>query len=217
MKFYNRYPMMRPYVGKNFHGAGTPSLLLIGESHYLDGDCPQRRSESWYSGSFTDLSDDQVTYIDNVRLLENSRAEGFSKKSHVIFKNAFSEINEYGPRYSDYKLVADDIAFYNFFLRPGLEGDSLEVTDQDVALANEAFLLHYEALKPTAVVFLSRLAHENFNPAEPIGTPIISTAHPGCQWWNRVAHKYGDRRGRDVLADFIRTTQWRDYSMAQPN
>jgi hypothetical protein len=35
MNFYERYPIMLPYVGNRFRMAGVPSLLLIGESHYL--------------------------------------------------------------------------------------------------------------------------------------------------------------------------------------
>jgi hypothetical protein len=211
MNFYVQYPVMRPYVGKDFHKVGNPSILLIGESHYLDEESPQRSSpEAWYSGGSGALSEYEITFINTARLFEDSRAEGFRKKAHSIMRNALSVINENGPRYPDYRLVADNIAFYNFFLRPAVDGGSLgaELSSQDIEIANEAFRTHFEALKPTAVVFLSSLAHNNFNPLPELSVPVIATPHPGSKWWNLAAAKYGNRRGKDILGDFIKTTNW---------
>ena len=113
--------MMLPYRGKNFHAAGIPALLLIGESHYLEeGSTQHLNPKTWYSGSSLDLSKDQIEWINNPAILESSRMKDFS--THTHFRNAFRVINEYGPAYSDYKRVADDIAYYNFFLRPALQG-----------------------------------------------------------------------------------------------
>ena len=145
MNFYKRYPAMSPYVGKNFHDVGTPSLLLIGESHYVAADSDQRRSpEVWYSGSSETISSTDLGWINTAAILEGSRAEWFSNQAHSIWSNAFRVINEYGPGYSDYRYVADDIALYNFFLRPAVDGDSLkyELSREDVEIANEAFLYH---------------------------------------------------------------------------
>lgn len=201
--------MMRPYVGDNFHDANTPSLLLVGESHYLpEGSSQHLSAERWYAGSSDTLSPEEIGWISTKVVLKEFRSEGTSNAAFSIWSNAFREINRYGPRYSDYKRVADDIAFYNFFLRPGLEGKSLAVSAQDVEFANEAFRAHHQALKPTAIVFLSSLAHNHFHPSEPLSVPVIATPHPGCAWWNRVAQKYGNKKGRDILADFIKTTNW---------
>lgn len=209
MSHFTKYPMMRPYVGKNFHDAGTPSLLLIGESHYLPESSSQHATaENWYASSSDTLSADEKEWIDTAALMNDSRANGFSNTAHSIWRNSLWEINQHGPRYSDYKRVADDIAFYNFFMRPGLEGDSLLVSQRDIEVANETFRQNYETLKPTAVIFLSSLAHNHFHPSEPLSVPVIATPHPGCKWWNKVAQKYGNKRGRDILADFIKTTNW---------
>jgi hypothetical protein len=210
MNFYQRYPMMRPYVGDAFRDRDKPSLLLIGESHYLPGESTQHlNAGAWYEGGAETLSPDETEWISTAAILRDSRAAGFSNKAHSIWSNAFREINEHGPQYADYREVADNIAFYNFFLRPGLEGESLDVCAQDVQFANEAFHAHYDALKPSAVIFLSSLAHFHFQPSQPLSAPIIATPHPGCKWWNRVAQKYGNKKGREILAEFIATTTWR--------
>ncbi len=64
MNFYEHYPMMRPYTGKHFHDACAPSLLLIGESHYLPERSSQHlRAETWY-GSYSDtLSKLEIQWI----------------------------------------------------------------------------------------------------------------------------------------------------------
>jgi hypothetical protein len=174
MSFYDQYPMMRPYVGKQFRAAGMPSLLLIGESHYLPRDSVQHLdSDTWYSSDSATLASTEVEWISTADILENARADGFSSNAQCIWRNALREINEHGPRYADYRRMADHIASYNFFLRPGLEGASLAVTTQDAELANKAFRAHYESLQPTA-----------------------------------VSKKYGNKGGRDVLAEFVGTLNW---------
>lgn len=211
MKFYEQYPMMRPYVGKEFHKAGNPSLLLIGESHYVDEDSAHRSSPTtWYSGASDSLLEIDLAYINTAQILEHSRVEGFRNKSHSIMRNALSIINEYGPRYPDYTRVADNIAFYNFFLRPAVDGGSLkhELSPQDIEVANEAFHLHFNALKPSAVIFLSILAHDRLATPVSLPVPVVATPHPGCRWWNQAAAKYGNRRGKDILRDFLKTTSW---------
>lgn len=210
MNFYIQYPMMHPYKGKNFHDACAPALLLIGESHYLpEGSSQHLSAETWYASDSYTLSPVEKQWISTAAIMEHSRAAGFSNRSqHSIWSNPFREINEHGPRYQDHKRVADDIAFYNFFLRPGREGKSLDVSPLDVEFANEAFRLHRQTLKPTAIIFLSRLAHNHFHTSEPLPVPVIVTPHPGCAWWNRPAKKYAYKSGRDILAGFIKSTSW---------
>lgn len=209
MTHYNQYPMMRPYVGKHFGRAGTPALLLVGESHYLPEGATQHLSaDTWYAGSSSTLTSAEIGWISTADLFDEARNEGFSNKAHTIWRNALWEINEHGPGYSDHTRVADDITFYNFFLRPGIKGKSLVVASRDVQLANDAFVVHFETLKPSAVVFLSRLAHSHFRPPAKCSIPVVATPHPGCKWWNTSTPKYGDRRGRDILGDFVRSLNW---------
>lgn len=201
--------MMRPYTGMNFQTPDRPALLLIGESHYLPSDSRlDVTPDVWYSGSAERLNDDERGFINTKEIIEESAISRFSNKAHSIWRNSLSVINESGPAYSDYVQVAHDIAFYNFFLRPAFTGDSLVVQPIDEEFANEAFVEHYQELKPTAVVFLSSLAYRHFRHPASATVPFIVTPHPGCQWWNRVAKKYGNKRGRDTLRDFIQTLNW---------
>jgi hypothetical protein len=215
MELYTRYPMMQPYLGSNFHGVGIPALLFIGESHYLpEGSVQHLTPEAWYGGSWSNLNEDERAYISTDAVLRNSKSMGFNNKAHSIWRNSFSVVNEHGPRYRDHTQVADDIAFCNFFLRPGLKGKSLFVAREDVDVANEAILFILEKLKPSAVVFLSSLARYHFRHVNAV--PFVSTPHPSSRWWNRASAKYGGRSGRQVLADYIRALNWsKSFANAQ--
>lgn len=211
MDHFTRYPQMQPFVGRNFHRRTQPSLLLVGESHYLpEGSTQHLTPERWYGGTHETLTDQERLWIDTPQVLDNACAENFANKAHWIWKNAFEVINDVGPRYAEARQVADDIAFVNFFLRPGREGASVawDLTDQDIELANLAFAAHLERLAPTAVAFVSRVAHHHLRSSIALPPLNIVTPHPSSHWWNREAKRYGGKRGRDLLAEFVARLDW---------
>lgn len=207
MLVHDRYPMMRPYVGRRFSVRTKPSLLLVGESHYLpEGASQHATPEAWYSGTWHTLTPTEREWIATADIVKSSRRDGFPDPAHVIYKSAFRSINDAGPQYGDYCRVADDVAFCNFFLRPAACGKSLDVCPRDAEIANSVLHELLEEMRPTAIVFLSRLAFSWF--VELPGCRIIATPHPGCRWWNVVAKSYGGRRGRELLEDFVATLAW---------
>ena len=212
MDFFTRYPMMTPHVGSNYHLRTKPSLLLVGESHYLpDGATQHLTPARWYGGNHETLTPAEAHWINTASVLASACAENFRNKAHWIWKNAFEVINDAGPGYPEAREIANDVAFVNFFLRPAPErGGSVawHLTDEDVELANTAFSMRLEQLAPTAIVFVSSLGYRRFQPAVPLTVPVISTPHPTSQWWNRKAKCYGGKRGRDVLSDFVATLNW---------
>ncbi len=200
--------MMRPYQGKNFGRDDTPALLLVGESHYLPEGATQHLSpDSWYTGDSSSLNTEEAKWINTAWVVEEAINTEFRIKSHSIFKRSFEVINDYGPRYSHFKHVSDDVAFYIFFLRPGVYKQSLGVAAQDIDLANQIFRVHFEALKPDAVVFLSRLAYLHLS-SDLYCDRVIATPHPGCSWWNRTSAKYENRKGHQILRDFVCSLDW---------
>jgi hypothetical protein len=192
--------------------AGAPSLLLIGESHYLPEGKPAYDAPTWYASSDRNLTDEEKEHLNTAKLLKDACERGFKKKGESIWRESFKVINDYGPNFPEFKEVGNHIAFYNFFLRPASRGNSLKgiITSEDVKYANEAFEKHVEDLKPSGVIFLSVLAYERLWPHLRCSVPsIVATPHPGCPWWNRRAPKYGKKSGREILAEFVNTkTTW---------
>lgn len=202
-----RYPMMEPYVGDRFGETARPAILLVGESHYLpEGSTQHLTPESWYGNDHTILTDKERKWINTARIIERSREEEFKNPAHSIWKNSLKVLNSAGPQYQDLTDACGDIAFCNFFLRPGREGESLkgEVERIDVELASDRLKQLIASLEPSHVVFLSSFARRKFR-SEAVDVPIEATPHPGSPWWNRTAKKYGDRRGRDVLRDLVQS------------
>ena len=210
MEIYERYPMMRPFVGDRFHVRSKPSILLVGESHYLPGYSVQHNSaETWYKGDVSSLSPKEQGWINTSGVVEEAVRTGFRIRAHSIYKESFKAINRYGPQYSTIGEIAHDIAYLNFFLRPALQGKSLSVTDEDATIANEVFLSNVKKLNPTGIVILSSLAARWLSvTSEALGVPIVKVPHPASHWWNRKAKKYGSRTGKEVLESFVISLKW---------
>lgn len=196
--------MMTPHVGTKYNPGGGRSLLLIGESHYLPEASTQHlMATTWYSGDYTSLNPIELSWISTAEIIAKSRADNFKNKAHSIYRRALEEINAYGPKYLDYKMVANDVVYYNYFQRPALKGKSLRVEKQDVEIADERFLELYVQHRPAVVVFLSKLAYRHCDSCRKPGVRVVVTPHPGCWHWYRIAKSYGNRRGREILAQEV--------------
>ena len=113
----------------------TPALLLVGESHYLPDWASQHLvAETWYSGSSTTLTHDEIEWISTAAIFEGARRDFASRTKHIQSgARRCGKSTNMARAYSDYTDVADEVALYNFFLRPGIKGDSLVVTSGRVA------------------------------------------------------------------------------------
>lgn len=205
--FYDRYPIMRPYVGDEYAPGDVRSLLLVGESHYLPQESTQHLTpEGWYQGDVSTLSEHERSWIYTTQIINWSRADGFRVRPHSIYRNSFTEINRCGPGHEDYRRVADSIVFCNYFLRPAVTGDSLCVCEDDARVAKEVLDRIFAEYRPGAIIFLSMLAYRSWRArtADLSTIPHVAIPHPGSHHWNRVSVSYGNRSGRQVLGDFVR-------------
>lgn len=209
MEILRRYPMIVPYIGRYFCSPDEPSLLLVGESHYLpEGSTQHNTPDAWYSGDATTLNGTEVAWISTAKIVEDSRKERFRNRAHSIWKNSLTVINDAGPRYPDFTLACDHIAFCNFFLRPARQGLSLEVKEADIEWANLRLRHILTQYQPDGLVFVSALASSKWQESAELSIRTATTPHPSSSWWNRTSKKYGGRKGREILADFTETI-WR--------
>jgi hypothetical protein len=207
-KFYRNYPTMTPFVGQRFADRGRPAVLLVGESHYLPNDSVAHlQSELWYAGTSDALSAREKTWMNTAEGMTAARRERFKNRAHSIWRHSLRIFNAHGPRHDDFAAAAQDIAFYNFFLRPAREGKSLQVTSQDEDFANLAFEHWRQRLAPTFVIFLSALAYRSLR-VRSSETPTAVVPHPASHWWNRTSPKYGGKSGRARFAELVDALQW---------
>jgi hypothetical protein len=200
------YPTMVPHEGCDYLVGGKKSLLLIGESHYLPKDSTHLKAEEWYSADHSTLTPKEIDYISTAEIIRDARATGFKNKAYSIYRNAFKVINQNGPKHADFGAVADDVVFYNYFQRPAKHGKSLDVCEQDIEIADERFHQIYAEYRPALVVFLSMLARRYCASCRSIDPDkVVATPHPGSRYWNQPAKKYGNKSGREILANAVKT------------
>ena len=210
--FYKQYPEMRPFVGLAYEEAKQHrcALLVIGESHYLPKySTAHKDAKAWYCGDHSCLNEEERGWINTSEIITEELPAGFPNRAHVIFKSGAQKINEYGPRFSDYRKIFTYIVFYNFFLRPANEGDSLKNTfvPQDTSVAQAYFDFMLRTYTPNGIVFLSRFAFEQCS-QKSIDVPVAAAPQPGCRWWNKKSWKYGNRYGREVVQDALINMDW---------
>ena len=209
-KHYLQYPCMTPRVGKNYAAPEHKRLLILGESHYL----PKKSiahldAEAWYANDDSSLSSTEKCWVSTSKIITESAKNGFKNKAHSIYKNIAWELNEAGIKNNDFCQAIEEVAYYNFFQRPAIEGLSLEVAELDVEVAEATLTWFIENHSPELIVFTSTLAGGFAKKTlAKYNLPYVVTPHPGCAWWNKTAKKYKGMRGRDLLSSFLSKEQW---------
>jgi len=205
-----KYPCMKPRIGSNYNSGKHRRLLIMGESHYLPLKSTIHKVDSnWYNNISTRLSELEKTWVSIEAIIANSLKEKFKNKAHSIYRNIAWELNEIGLKLENYCNAIEHIAFYNYFQRPAIEGDSLIVTNQDILVANEVLDWFIKEYSPELVIITSSLAGQRAKSVlENKSIPFVITPHPGCHWWNRTAKKYNGCRGRDLFTNFLVKNRW---------
>jgi hypothetical protein len=207
VEFYRKYPTLRPFVGERFADRSKPAILLVGESHYLPSDSTAHLDpEHWYAGSADALSAVETSWMNTAHGVTAACREHFKNKAHSIWRESLRVLNDHGPRHEHFVAATQDVAFYNFFLRPARQGKSLQVTPRDEDFANRAFEHWRSELAPTTIIFLSALAHRSLRVRGE--TPVAVVPHPASHWWNRTSPKYGGKTGRARFAEIVEALRW---------
>ncbi|SEK66306.1 hypothetical protein [Ectothiorhodospira marina] len=180
IEIYQRYPLLKPFVGSDY-GHNGPRILLIAESHYLPPESTVHRDPaSWYEGHEDALTTEEQKWMRTRRIL-NKPLKGWKAKGHAIYRNIESALLKAGLPAND--SVFRQVAFMNAFQRPAKTGDTIKQKKQDVEVAAQTINQVIEALKPDHIVFVSTKAKRT------VGKHLSQSSsgfhHPACPWWNR--------------------------------
>jgi hypothetical protein len=204
---YSRHPQMMPFVGKYWDQTGK--LLMIGESHYLDFDFSPETIKNWYNISLDDLDEDDYDYAywwtNTARLIDIT---DYKSKGHTIWKNIDSAIRETG--FNPSENIFSFIAYTNFFQRPAQKtGDSIIVSKDDIAVANNTLEFIISTIEPHYIFFVSSKSWQHYNKSIFNGKNVGHSAHPSCRWWNMKSSKFTKDEskrvvtGKESFMDFI--------------
>ena len=168
--FYQRFPMMIPFIGDYYISDKHKKLLLVGESFYFpDKSTIHLDAEKWYQASEKDLSvvegengkkEEEKEWINCKDLLENNKW----KKGHKMYIELNNTIGKMKLTFDARPI--DEIAFTNFFVRPAIKGKSIKnyKNKSDVEIdkqkANKVLESVLQILNPDVLIFVSKYAFE---------------------------------------------------------
>lgn len=180
---FQKYPQMRPFVGKNYE---KTKLLLVGESHYLPPNSSANLIANWYEGNSQSLSAEEYMWTHTAMIINNT---DFKSKGHRIYANLEKVLSQVIGQTEDTGLV--HCAYMNFFQRPAEESKgSIQVKDKDRAVGNDVLRQVCHILKPRMIYFVSRKAFGAYSQTEKLAPWMGQGAHPSCSWWNRKTSYY---------------------------
>lgn len=208
---YEKYPNLKPWIGKKFDNGDTKKLLVIGESHYLpSGSTAASYIEEWYKNEQTSLNDEEKSWINTSGIINKNLSKNFPKKEHWIYRNVAREINKKFFCYSNSAEIFHHIAFMNYFQRPAeCQGGSIQVEKIDIEKSEIVVLDVIHTLKPDLVAFCSSKAGKyGKSVIAKEGLKVTVAPHPSCRWWNTQVEKY-DGYGRDIIPNFLDKYQWK--------
>lgn len=220
---YRNHPEMLPFVGRGY--ANQPArVLLVGESHYVSNE--ERKNAAprdviadfetldWYESPLCFADPDNVFCTDfgnytTRHILNRFVTEpNFGGGGLLMFSNplrAYYCTDEASEK--PLKQLIHNFAFLNYYQRPafafgrtinGAPGEwSAELAARDNAVAAETLDAVIRAIKPDAVIMLSRKAYRAYTSANGAfccngrqnAPSLDDLPHPTSAWWNRLTKR----------------------------
>lgn len=208
-EIFARFPELIPAEGDYYCSDAHTRLLLVIESNYFkdvsDDESCFRNPQEWYEGSPNSKLIPR-RYVDMVKCWKYDYRP-FRRAIDIansLLKNPHPT-HDYNTG-KDGAVAQNEIAFYNYFLRPADADKSLEFTPGklDLEYAAKAMDIVIEKLQPDLVIFLSSKSfhaydlHRKENNVKD-GLVIEHVVHPSCIWWNRDGGVYGKNKLKELL------------------
>lgn len=201
IKIFKQYPQLMPFIGK-YYDDNNKKLLLIGESHYLPENSTINKTIGWYDKNIKDLTDEEIMWSNTKEIIRFHKNQNNYKEHGINFHKFYRHIEEAiieSSNLKDTENMFKYTAFYNFFLRPGFSGKSIEEENKDKIIANKTLLKIIEIIKPDIIIFLSVKALNNFSNYDKVNSVIEGCPHPSDNygWWlSRKTQKYNNMTGK---------------------
>lgn len=199
---FERFPELIPAVGCNYwrEDGVHKKMLMVGESNYFPD----------YSEEVSVFKDAEKWYHANTDKLIPQEMKSAVKnwKDYVTFNKVYKIIGEVlRERQIPYQEGLNESAFYNYFLRPALNGKDKGFKPQaiDKMISGIALTEIIKRLTPDIVIFLSKKAfieYEYYRThylSNSYSTQFYYVVHPASAWWYAYNGSLGQKRFKDIL------------------
>lgn len=194
----DRYKVMRqmiPFVGAEYNSIKHKKILIIGESHYFPPESKiHLNAEKWYKITYSQINEEEECWTSTANIVKDRRDGGENKPGHKIYEIIGKAIDASRPKQTNEGYnMSKYYAYYNYFQRPAIDGDSLEVEPIDSKKATEVFRKVINVLKPDIVCVVSSKVWYNMEEKDKQSTSKMEIdffPHPACIWWNRKSNNY---------------------------
>ena len=194
IEHYQKFPVMRPFIGMNYGKYISTKILLIAESHYLPPTSTiNKTAEVWYNSSQKDLTIEETEWINTRKILSGT----WQPAGHMIFKELNNQISKFIDT-SQFRAMTN-IAFMNGFQRPAPQtGNSIKnfCSSVDYKIGVETIESVINIIKPNVVIFVSKLSWDR------LGSKLVNSnletnfdfvCHPGTggRYWHNKKYQHG--------------------------
>lgn len=191
---YQRFPCMKPYIGRLYGNGGGKKILLIGESHYLPASSTiSADAKKWYSLDYRDLSDKEIGWINTREILSGN----WAPDGHQIFRELNLRMSQFFNNQGARAMT--NVAFMNAFQRPSPNTkDSIKYTCKsiDIEVASRTIKEVIKIIKPEVVLFVSKFSWDRLHALiafKEYGITSDFVCHPGTggRYWHKSTYKHG--------------------------
>jgi hypothetical protein len=205
IEHYQKFPVMRPFIGMNY-GQISGKILLIAESHYLPPNSTINKiPENWYSSTQKDLSTEEIEWINTRKIIGGN----WKPAGHMIFKELNNQISKFIDT-SEFRAMSS-IAFMNGFQRPApVTGDSIKnfCSSMDYKIGAETIERVINIIQPDLVIFVSKLTWDRLGSRllkAKLKTDFDFVCHPGTggRYWHNKKYKHGVNKFHRLLENEV--------------
>lgn len=202
VEHYQKFPMMRPFVGKNYGEENKRKIMLVAESHYLPPTSTiSKDPDLWYRSSQSDLTNDEKAWINTREILQGD----YKPAGHMIFRELDLRMSKFMD--TSNQRAMSNIVFMNGFQRPAPEtGDSIKhfCHPIDYKIGANTIKSVLEIVNPSLVIFVSKLAWDQLRwklPKDSSGIEYNFVCHPGTggRYWHNNNYDHGLQKFNSLI------------------
>ena len=206
IEHYQKFPVMKPFVGKNYGQNNSPKIMLIAESHYLPPTSTiNQNPEIWYNSTQKNLTDKEVEWINTRKILSGN----WKPAGHMIFRELDIRLSESMDISKTGAMT--NVVFMNGFQRPApITGDSIKKFCKpiDCKIGAETIKKVLNILEPNLVIFVSKLSWDKLRwkiPKTECEIEFNFVCHPGTggRYWHNKNYTHGLKKFNSIIVNAL--------------